>query len=497
MRAALLTLCVTLACAAPAAGQATGFSVHVVKTYSENGRFYLRTVPFDGEFPTTRGRTFVYETGKPEPLYVFERGFDSVEKGDNNLVLGDDGEVIFYVIPWGADEGKDGLKSVNVYRRGRVVGGYTEAEVNGCDKKRERCTLVYNNDEQVVDRGRSNWGTPRYQKAFKDGVSEREKFLSDFAVFSSGGFVYLTDSKRRTHTFDLKDGRLVGSEAFDDVYERIKGKARFNRTELETYDAPTFIDLPLLKSGADSEAALAAHLGMRLVDDAETLAHRYRWYSLKLSLDLGRDGRMEIEALEAASGLQKEKVVEFFESHRFDASDIPAAFEKWHVGEKYVFLRKADPRVARAERLEEVKRERLEYERRLTAESIDGVYVPKNLGECFVELDKKLTEVDKKEMRAQPGREAMILYHFGLGMWMRNNWGLWGGSRLQKYFTDRGVKDPEEMSSVILYHYHPLPLSRLAERPDGGLAGVGEEPPAGAELIAGPPAVSRTRARKV
>ena len=47
----------------------------------------------------------------------------------------------------------------------------------------------------------------------------------------------------------------------------------------------------------------------------------------------------------------------------------------------------------------------------------------------------------------------MIKYHLGLGMWMRNNWGLWGGSRLQKYFTDKGVTHPEGMSSVILFYY--------------------------------------------
>jgi hypothetical protein len=69
-------------------------------------------------------------------------------------------------------------------------------------------------------------------------------------------------------------------------------------------------------------------------------------------------------------------------------------------------------------------------------------------------LDKFLTEINREEMRALPKREDMIQYHLGLGTWMRNNWGLWGGSRLQKYFSDRGVKHPESMSTVILYHYH-------------------------------------------
>jgi len=39
-------------------------------------------------------------------------------------------------------------------------------------------------------------------------------------------------------------------------------------------------------------------------------------------------------------------------------------------------------------------------------------------------------------------------------MWLRNNWGLWGGSRLQQYFFEKEIKDPDRMSSIILSHYY-------------------------------------------
>ncbi len=91
---------------------------------------------------------------------------------------------------------------------------------------------------------------------------------------------------------------------------------------------------------------------------------------------------------------------------------------------------------AREERRQEIAKERREFEARLTLERIDGTYIPANLGESFIELDKLLAEVAKKEMQALPKREDMIQYHHGLGTALRNSWGLWGGSRLQKYFTD-------------------------------------------------------------
>ena len=36
---------------------------------------------------------------------------------------------------------------------------------------------------------------------------------------------------------------------------------------------------------------------------------------------------------------------------------------------------------------------------------------------------------------------------------MRNNWGLWGGSRLSKYFNKIGIYHPDDMSAIILESY--------------------------------------------
>ena len=46
--------------------------------------------------------------------------------------------------------------------------------------------------------------------------------------------------------------------------------------------------------------------------------------------------------------------------------------------------------------------------------------------------------------------DDMTQYHMGLGMWMRNNWGLWGGSRLAAWFNAQGINHPDDMSGIIL-----------------------------------------------
>ena len=402
-----------------------------------------------------RGTTAVFEQGSSAPLYVFERGFDSVTNNSNNLILSNDGQVIFYAIPWEANEEIEGLKSVTIYKNGKILKSFTETDINGCDKKKERCSLLYSNFEAVIDREKSNWGTKGYEKAFKAGVSEQEKFLSDFPIFSFDDTVYLTDSKKRLHLFDLKEGSFVGSDAFESVFDKIRSKGRFNKTEITQYEAPILSNFPKLKNGKDTYDSLAKSLGMKRASIFEAKDEQFRLYSFKINSNISRDGTLEIEKVEFWGGkLPQEQIIEFFKAGKFDSSAIPKVFDKWNLGDEYFYFRKVDDRLARLEKEQEVTENRAELEKRMTLDTIKGVYIPVNLRECFVELDKLLTEIDKKEMQALSRRDDMIQYHMGLGTWMRNNWGLWAGSRLQKYFADRQVTHPDEMSSVVLYHYY-------------------------------------------
>ena len=95
-----------------------------------------------------------------------------------------------------------------------------------------------------------------------------------------------------------------------------------------------------------------------------------------------------------------------------------------------------------------------------------GVYIPSDLQDCFLELDRILPSDICEGMRTCS--EADLLHqHFGLGIWMRNNWGLWlPDSRLKQFFDGLGVRDADSVSSLILASYWrylnglPLELSR-------------------------------------
>ncbi len=95
-----------------------------------------------------------------------------------------------------------------------------------------------------------------------------------------------------------------------------------------------------------------------------------------------------------------------------------------------------------------------EYQQKLQKDSINGVYIPKNLKDCFIQLDKILSDKDKQTIKHLENREKTILLHHGFGTWLRNNWGLWGGSRLQQYLAQKGLNHPDDMSAIVLEFYY-------------------------------------------
>lgn len=91
---------------------------------------------------------------------------------------------------------------------------------------------------------------------------------------------------------------------------------------------------------------------------------------------------------------------------------------------------------------------------RFTTDTLRGTYIPKDLNDCFKQIDSFWTDSIKNEIRTWTEDEFSGRVHMGFGMWMRNNWQLWGGSRLSKYFNEMGIYHPDDMSGIILTSYH-------------------------------------------
>ena len=90
----------------------------------------------------------------------------------------------------------------------------------------------------------------------------------------------------------------------------------------------------------------------------------------------------------------------------------------------------------------------------LYAQDRDKNYIPKNLEEAISQLDILFADSTKSQIINMTEEEFIVKSHFSTGMWIRNNWGLWSGKELAKYFNDLRIYHPDDMSGIILRSYY-------------------------------------------
>lgn len=91
---------------------------------------------------------------------------------------------------------------------------------------------------------------------------------------------------------------------------------------------------------------------------------------------------------------------------------------------------------------------------RATTDTINGIYIPKDLKDCLAQINKFWSDSTKNQVKQWTENKFTAETHLGFGMWMRNNWQLWRGSRLTAYFNTIGVYHAESISDIILTSYH-------------------------------------------
>jgi hypothetical protein len=76
--------------------------------------------------------------------------------------------------------------------------------------------------------------------------------------------------------------------------------------------------------------------------------------------------------------------------------------------------------------------------------------IPTTLDEAHLQLERELPKEELAKIDAMKSEDQMIEYHMGLGMGLRNTWGLWKGGPLAKHMNALGFFHPDDMSGVIL-----------------------------------------------
>lgn len=94
------------------------------------------------------------------------------------------------------------------------------------------------------------------------------------------------------------------------------------------------------------------------------------------------------------------------------------------------------------------------YKQRIKKERLQGVYIPKDLADAFVQLNILIDKSSQNKFKKMTEEDAVKKLHFSFGRWLTHNWGFYGGSRYSHYLKGLGIFHPEEMASFTILMYH-------------------------------------------
>ncbi len=77
---------------------------------------------------------------------------------------------------------------------------------------------------------------------------------------------------------------------------------------------------------------------------------------------------------------------------------------------------------------------------------------PETIEQCMVALGQVLTAKEDDEL-IKSSEKDLILYHHGLGRWIRNEWDLWQGGALLEHMKSLGFIHPDDMSQALIEEY--------------------------------------------
>lgn len=426
-------------------GQTTYSVCYIHTVQSQNNDFFLKTIPFDNIEQTSTGKTIVFNKDSSK-LYQIPIHFE-ISQNRKELYLSNDGLTIAYIID--REFSWDGTlnKSVRIFREGELIKEYGLTDLIECDSENEDCSLFY---KEAIDS--VFWKSGKREVIYKENSTDFQKRLTKRATSINNDTLYIFAKTNKLVKIDLNTLDLV-SQSIQESHTELFNKANTLEVKPEKFKPSSLYGLPSLSSGVSLEKEIAKYLDMAVYPEDKKGSNKFKRYSTKIEIIVDKEGNAVLDKSKNYDMLPEEKIRAFIESNKFATEAIPSKAEKWRF-DGWIALMNKNKKEAKREKQQEIIEEREAYKKRIVSDSINGLYIPKNIEECFLELNKLLKPKEVDAIKNLKDRNETILYHHGFGTWLRNNWGLWGGSRLQQYLIKKGLSHPDNMSATILEFYY-------------------------------------------
>lgn len=105
------------------------------------------------------------------------------------------------------------------------------------------------------------------------------------------------------------------------------------------------------------------------------------------------------------------------------------------------------------------------YQSNIKKSRLNGVYIPKDLEDAFLELDRISPPESLEKIKSVSEETIARKLHFGLGKWMAYNWNFDEGSRFSHYLKGLGLFHTDDMIDFMLVSYHRYLLKKEQDIP--------------------------------
>lgn len=95
-----------------------------------------------------------------------------------------------------------------------------------------------------------------------------------------------------------------------------------------------------------------------------------------------------------------------------------------------------------------------QYQRNILKSRINGVYIPKDIDDAIIQLEKLSPIKSLEKFKNAPEDIVAQKLHFGIGRWMIVNWNFYGGSRIEYFLKNMGVGHPDYMADFLIVCFH-------------------------------------------
>jgi len=401
---------------------------------SENAKFYMKSIPHEAQLYQITGRTDVFRTSDSALLYSINRYF-----APDGIVFGNDGTSVLYTRYNIRNDENFDETILLFYKNGKIERTYTVDQLVAKNAERYSYSLFYQNSKAY------HWenGARKYQDTVKECY---RKILEDQFV-NSGNIAFMATRDNEILQFDLNLGTLISRKPILECEAEINKYFNKQTFVIPSFERSSQMSLPLLADGSDFLSSFEKKFD--LSSDGYDKDAQFKYYELDLYCLINKYGNCEKAYVECEDSAINKDIENFILSLKFDPDAVSEILEKWYF-RAYFSIRKTDKDVSMQERIAEKEQKRINMLWRIQQDTLDGFYIPKDIYDCFSELDKVLYAESKRKQLSS----SLYYSKLNLGSYVRNNWGLWTGSRLQAYFRKLGITEADKMSVIILNSYY-------------------------------------------